>query len=211
MTSGFTAISHNYALAQLENLEEHLDVPLDNKPWADVYDYLDGVANQDLEQQRRAEAQRMLRNLMTFDTGCPGGCRGERPTLINSLDYDKNTCSIAQPLPCNGGQAARAEELSQEKISLGGLGGNAQSCHKCSGAAQAEELSQEKISLGGLGGNAQSSLAQLKEYFHNSYPGKKDSEPVQKLKGMIREWEEELLWGHLGFNENHIFHLRLGF
>jgi len=28
---------------------------------------------------------------------------------------------------------------------------------------------------------------------------------------MIREWEEELLWGHLGFNCDHIFHLRLGF
>jgi len=33
----------------------------------------------------------------------------------------------------------------------------------------------------------------------------------RKLKGMIREWEEELLWGHLGFNCNHTYHLRLGF
>ena len=28
---------------------------------------------------------------------------------------------------------------------------------------------------------------------------------------MIREWEEELLWAHFGFNCNHISHLRLGF
>ena len=48
-------------------------------------------------------------------------------------------------------------------------------------------------------------------YFLSGYPGKKDSPEVQKLKGMIREWEEELLWGHLGFNCDSIFHLRLGF
>jgi glucosamine-6-phosphate deaminase len=51
----------------------------------------------------------------------------------------------------------------------------------------------------------------LLEYFARSYPGRKDSPEVQKLKGMIREWEEELLWAHLGFDCNHIFHLRLGF
>lgn len=126
MTSGFTAISHSYARAQLHNLEQHLHDPnfrCPQNPQADVYDYLDGVANQNLEQQQQAEAHRMLRNLT------------------------------------------------------------------------------------GLG----VSIEQLKDYFHNAYPGKKDSEQVQKLKGMIREWEEELLWGHLGFNENHVFHLRLGF
>ncbi|MGB9642055.1 MAG: glucosamine-6-phosphate deaminase [Candidatus Ratteibacteria bacterium] len=48
-------------------------------------------------------------------------------------------------------------------------------------------------------------------YFENSYPGKKDISDVQLLKGMIREWEEELLWGHLGFNCENIFHLRLPF
>ncbi|HOJ31513.1 MAG TPA: glucosamine-6-phosphate deaminase, partial [bacterium] len=48
-------------------------------------------------------------------------------------------------------------------------------------------------------------------YFESSYPGKKDIPDVQLLKGMIREWEEELLWGHLGFNCDHIFHLRLPF
>lgn len=54
-------------------------------------------------------------------------------------------------------------------------------------------------------------IAKLKIYLIRSYPGKKDIPQVQKLKGMIREWEEELLWGHLGFNCNHIFHLRLPF
>ena len=54
-------------------------------------------------------------------------------------------------------------------------------------------------------------LKKIKNNIVNSYPGKKDTPLIQKLKGMIREWEEELLWGHLGFNSNNIFHLRLGF
>ncbi|MCK5525858.1 MAG: PIG-L family deacetylase [Candidatus Latescibacteria bacterium] len=54
-------------------------------------------------------------------------------------------------------------------------------------------------------------IGKLKDYFGSGYPGKKDTPSVQKLKGMIREWEEELLWAHLGFNCNHIFHLRAGF
>jgi glucosamine-6-phosphate deaminase len=54
-------------------------------------------------------------------------------------------------------------------------------------------------------------LESLKEYFEQSYPGKKDIPMVQKLKGMIREWEEELWWGHLGFDCHQTFHMRLGF
>ncbi|HOL66961.1 MAG TPA: glucosamine-6-phosphate deaminase, partial [bacterium] len=56
-----------------------------------------------------------------------------------------------------------------------------------------------------------SEIKRLKTYFATAYPGKKDTALVQKLKGMVREWEEELLWGHLGINCDHIFHLRLGF
>lgn len=48
-------------------------------------------------------------------------------------------------------------------------------------------------------------------YLGAAYPGQKDTPEIQTLKGMIREWEEELLWGHLGFNSDHIFHLRLPF
>lgn len=51
----------------------------------------------------------------------------------------------------------------------------------------------------------------LKKEILSAYPGKKDIPDMQKLKGMIREWEEELLWAHLGFSCNNIFHLRLGF
>ena len=52
---------------------------------------------------------------------------------------------------------------------------------------------------------------ELINYFHTQYPGKKDTPEVQKLKGMLREWEEEILWAHLGFNCNGVSHPRLGF
>jgi glucosamine-6-phosphate deaminase len=54
-------------------------------------------------------------------------------------------------------------------------------------------------------------IDELINYFHTQYPGKKDTPEVQKLKGMLREWEEEILWAHLGFNTNEVSHLRLGF
>ena len=54
-------------------------------------------------------------------------------------------------------------------------------------------------------------IKELIIYFQTQYPGKKDSPEVQKLKGMLREWEEEILWAHLGFHSDEVSHLRLGF
>lgn len=54
-------------------------------------------------------------------------------------------------------------------------------------------------------------ITELKKEIKKAYPGKRDSIEVQKLKGMIREWEVELLWAHLGFRCENIYHLRLGF
>lgn len=51
----------------------------------------------------------------------------------------------------------------------------------------------------------------LKKYLERSFPGKKDSQAVQTLKGMIREWEVETLWGVFGVPEKQVSHLRLGF
>lgn len=52
---------------------------------------------------------------------------------------------------------------------------------------------------------------ELMNYFKTQYPGKKDIPHVQKLKGMMREWEEELIWGYFGFNTKNVLHMRLGF
>lgn len=44
-----------------------------------------------------------------------------------------------------------------------------------------------------------------------SYDGAKNPPNVQKLKGMIREFEEELVWAHYGVSVKNVHHLRLGF
>jgi glucosamine-6-phosphate deaminase len=45
----------------------------------------------------------------------------------------------------------------------------------------------------------------------NSYDGQKNPPKIQKLKGMIREFEEELVWAHFGVQVKNVHHLRLGF
>ena len=43
------------------------------------------------------------------------------------------------------------------------------------------------------------------------YEGEKNSVSIQKLKGMIREFEEELVWANFGVRVRDVHHLRLGF
>ena len=45
----------------------------------------------------------------------------------------------------------------------------------------------------------------------NTYAGGKNPSRIQKLKGMIRELEEELVWAHYGTMVKNVHHLRLGF
>lgn len=52
---------------------------------------------------------------------------------------------------------------------------------------------------------------ELINYFKTQYPGKKDIPHVQKLKGMMREFEEEIVWAFFGFNTSSVTHMRLGF
>ena len=49
------------------------------------------------------------------------------------------------------------------------------------------------------------------ETLKNSYDGSKNPANIQKLKGMIREFEEELVWAHYGIMVKNVHHLRLGF
>lgn len=49
------------------------------------------------------------------------------------------------------------------------------------------------------------------DYLRAQYPGAKDPPHVQLLKGMIREFEVELLWAYFGIETSAIFPLRLGF
>jgi glucosamine-6-phosphate deaminase len=45
----------------------------------------------------------------------------------------------------------------------------------------------------------------------SSYDGEKNPKEIQTLKGMLREFEEELVWAHYGVQVRNIEHLRLGF
>ncbi|MCX6134578.1 MAG: 6-phosphogluconolactonase [Ignavibacteriales bacterium] len=51
----------------------------------------------------------------------------------------------------------------------------------------------------------------MEEYLMTQYPGAKDPPDVQTLKGMLREWEVELLWAHFGIEPSAIYAMRLGF
>ena len=46
---------------------------------------------------------------------------------------------------------------------------------------------------------------------NDSYDGEKNPKDIQQLKGMLREFEEELVWAHFGVPVKNIEHLRLGF
>ncbi len=49
------------------------------------------------------------------------------------------------------------------------------------------------------------------EELEKSYDGEKNPPDIQKLKGMLREFEEELVWAHFGVRVKNVHHLRLGF
>jgi glucosamine-6-phosphate deaminase len=59
--------------------------------------------------------------------------------------------------------------------------------------------------------NLKPRINELLNYFETQYPGKKDLPHIQRLKGMIREWEADCLWGYFGFNSASVMHGRLGF
>ena len=49
------------------------------------------------------------------------------------------------------------------------------------------------------------------QVLQSSYDGAKNPPNIQVLKGMIREFEEELVWAHYGIAVKNVHHLRLGF
>jgi glucosamine-6-phosphate deaminase len=59
--------------------------------------------------------------------------------------------------------------------------------------------------------NLKNRIDELINYFKTQYPGRRDMAHIQQLKGMIREWEADCLWGYLGFDNSSVKHLRLGF
>ena len=54
-------------------------------------------------------------------------------------------------------------------------------------------------------------IGQIREYLSGCYDGENNPPDIQRLKGMLREFEEELAWAHYGVRMEDIHHLRLGF
>ncbi len=145
LTSGFTAVTNQYMLGLLENLDEQLKRPelqqlIDSgyfktdqqtADW-DVYHYLDGVAANSRQIRREADARRLLR-------------------ILIQIYEEESTLHLADR------------------------------------------------------------INELMGYFRTQYPGKKDLAHIQKLKGMVREWEADLFWAHFGFSSKAVRHMRLGF
>lgn len=146
LTSGFTAVTNHYMLAQLEGLTDWIDSEVFRDLYAegyfeleneegrnrDVWQYLDGIAAMSEDMRNEGAARRMLRNLMEL--------------------YDESSLNAIRDR-----------------------------------------------------------MTELDHYFRSVYPGRKDPDMIQKLKGMCREWEAETLWGYFGWQCSNIRHLRLGF
>ncbi|MCK5145354.1 glucosamine-6-phosphate deaminase [bacterium] len=146
LTSGFNAVTNEYALAQIENLkffirrpefktlfrENYFSTSSINHRNRDVWQYLDGVAADDNHMKQEGQARRLYRILMeTFE------------------EHDPD--------------------------------------------------------------NLEDRISELLNYFRTQYAGKKDLVHIQRIKGMMREWEADCLWGYMGFDTSTIHHLRLGF
>jgi glucosamine-6-phosphate deaminase len=54
-------------------------------------------------------------------------------------------------------------------------------------------------------------IDEILDVLQNSYDGEKNPVNIQRLKGMIREFEEERVWAYFGIQTKNVHHLRLGF
>ena len=54
-------------------------------------------------------------------------------------------------------------------------------------------------------------IAETLSYLDSCYDGEKNKNDIQRMKGMVREFEEELVWAHYGVKIKNIYHRRLDF
>jgi glucosamine-6-phosphate deaminase len=146
LTSGFTSVTNQYMKNQLLTLLHYIDTPYFTEMFRkgyfdpedeigrnrDVWQYLDGVAADNIDLKNEGIARRLLRNLI---------------------------------------------EIFEES-----------------------DLA-----------NIKNRILELEHYFDTQYPGKKDPQYIQRLKGMGREYEAECLWGYFGWGGANVVNLRLGF
>jgi glucosamine-6-phosphate deaminase len=113
----------------------------------------------------------------------------------------------------NEGYFARSHASGRDRDIFHYLDGIAANSREMQAEAEARRLVRDMAELTSATSleHLRQGVTALRSYLSTRYPGQKDTPQVQTLKGMVREWEEELLWAHLGFSSAQIFHLRLGF
>lgn len=79
--------------------------------------------------------------------------------------------------------------------------------------ALAHRLIRDIIEIWGVQSKSQlrSRIKEILSVIKNSYDGEKNPPKIQTLKGVIREFEEELVWACFGMTSEMVYHLRLGF
>jgi len=146
LTSGFTSVTNEFMIIRLRQIVGYLHSQKFEKLHKenyftpnsminrnrDVWQYLDGVAAEDIEQKNEGQSRRLLRDLIE---------------MYGTSDLEK----------------------------------------------------------------IESKIQDLIVSIQKQYPGQKNPDEVQTLKGMCREWESECLWGYYGWKCDSVRHLRLGF
>eukprot|EP01135_Chromosphaera_perkinsii_P002674 Nk52_evm42s226 gene=Nk52_evmTU42s226 len=103
----------------------------------------------------------------------------------------------------------RVGYLEDVQVYLDGVAGRNEQTKMRAEALRLCRILKELFSLN----DVESILKQVDEsigYYKSLYAGQKDLPIYQKLKGMIREFEADLVWGYFGYHSN-VNHLRLGF
>ncbi|MHC4700514.1 MAG: glucosamine-6-phosphate deaminase, partial [Planctomycetota bacterium] len=133
--------------------------------------------------------------------------RGQMANLLRFLSVDEFRALIRE------GYFARSNATDRNRDVWEYLDGVAakDEYHKAEGCARRMLRNLVELFDESFLSNMESRISELEDYFATVYPGKKDPDYIQKLKGMCREWEAECLWGYYGWKCQNVNHLRLGF
>jgi glucosamine-6-phosphate deaminase len=122
---------------------------------------------------------------------------------VSEGSFDQEANGDAEVVSFMDAHAARDELKKDEVISLRVI-----RCVARNFSSPGAKNEDEGRNLQWLRSRIQAAIA----YYSSQYLGAKDSTEYQTLKGMLREFEADLLWGYHGFSPSEsVSHLRMGF
>jgi glucosamine-6-phosphate deaminase len=133
--------------------------------------------------------------------------QGQMTNLLQFLGIDEFRGLIKEGYFARGNTTDRNRDVWEY---LDGVAGRNE-YHKAEGSARRMLRNLMELFDESFLDNMEGRISELENYFATVYPGKKDPDYIQKLKGMCREWEAECLWGYYGWQCRNIRHLRLSF